>query len=243
MTPGLTLVVDIGNSRIKWARIDGGTLVDPGEAVHSESPAGALRAMVEAQPGRVGRLVATHVGGEALGSALNDLGKEHWGVTPEFVIPMEEAHGVRCAYQDPVRLGADRWVAMIAARHSAPGAACVIDAGTTVTLDALDAGGRHLGGLIMAGPRIVYAALERETSGIGETSGTPEAPVGIEVLGLNTEDAVAKGARLGLAGAFLLLRVGSNLLDASELTAIDFAGLALFLAVGLWLLVTAVRRG
>ena len=201
MTSGITLLVDIGNSRIKWARMNGQGLIDPGEAAHAESPARALRAMADAQPGEVSRLTATNVGGETMRSALNDLAKEHWGLTPEFVTPREEAHGVRCAYPDPSRLGADRWVALIAARQSAPGAACVIDAGTTVTLDALDPNGRHLGGLIMAGPRIVYAALERETSGIGETSATPGAPVGIEVLGTNTEDAVAKGAMLSLAGA------------------------------------------
>ena len=66
---------------------------------------------------------------------------------------------------------------------------------------AVDAEGRHLGGLILAGPRMIYAALHRETSGIGETSGTPPVPVGIGVLATDTEQAVANGAMLSLAGA------------------------------------------
>lgn len=201
MTPGMTLLVDIGNSRVKWARVDGGRLLDPGEAVHTESPVRTLRSMADTQPGDISRLVATNVGGEVLGSALEEVAVTHWGIAPEIVVPTKEAYGVRCAYSDPERLGADRWVAMIAAHRQAPGAACIIDAGTTVTLDAVDAEGRHLGGLILAGPRMVYAALHRETSGIGETRGTPSVPVGIGVLATDTEGAVANGAMLSLAGA------------------------------------------
>ena len=173
MTSGITLLVDIGNSRVKWARVNGQNLTGLGEAAHGELPARALQAMVDAQPGDISRLTVTNVGGETIQLTLNDLAKARWGITPEFVTPRKEAHGVRCSYPDPSRLGADRWAALIAARQFAPGSACVIDSGTTVTLDALDPNGQHLGGLIMAGPRIVSAALERETSGIGETSGTP----------------------------------------------------------------------
>ena len=201
MTSGITLLVDIGNSRVKWAQVNGQNLTGLGEAAHGESPTHALKAMADAQPEDISRLTVTNVGGGTIQLILNDLAKERWGLTPEFVTPRKEAHGVRCSYPDPSRLGADRWAALIAARQFAPGSACVIDSGTTVTLDALDHNGQHLGGLIMAGPRIVSGALERETSGIGETSGTPGTPVGIEVLGTNTEDAVAKGVMLGLAGA------------------------------------------
>jgi len=201
MTPGVTLLVDIGNSRVKWARVDGLRLLDPGEALHIESPAAALRAMVEAQPKGITRLLTANVGGDALGSALTEVARDNWGIAPEFVTPARERHGVRCGYSDPSRLGSDRWVALVAVRQSTRGAACVIDAGTTVTLDALDGEGQHLGGLIMAGPRIICAALHRETSGIGETSGTPRAPTGVGVLGTNTEDAVANGAMLSVAGA------------------------------------------
>ena len=181
--------------------MSGRRLADPGEALHIESPSAALRTMLEAQPKGIKRLVATNVGGDSLGSALTEVAIESWGITPEFVTPARERYGVRCAYSDPSRLGADRWAALVAAHRSTRGAACVIDAGTTVTLDALDAKGQHLGGLIMAGPRIVCAALHRETSGIGETRGTPRAPSGVDVLGTSTEDAVANGAMLSVASA------------------------------------------
>jgi len=92
-------------------------------------------------------------------------------------------------------------VALIAAHRLAGGAACAVEAGTAVTLDAVDANGGHLGGLILAGPRIIAAALDRQTSGIGETRGQARPGQGAAVLGTSTDEAVAKGAMLGLAGA------------------------------------------
>ena len=72
---------------------------------------------------------------------------------PRFVTTAHAQFGVRCAYADPARLGVDRWVAVLAAYHAAHGAACVLDAGTAVTFDAVAADGRHLGGLIFPGAR------------------------------------------------------------------------------------------
>ena len=197
----MILLVDIGNSRIKWALAGDASLLNAGEAPHALSTAEAFRAMTAALPGTVARVFATNVGGEALAAGLVDLAMTRWGVEPEFVTATTAAHGVHCAYAEPSRLGADRWVALIAAHRLCAGPACVIDAGTTVTLDAVDGDGEHLGGLIMAGPRVVAEALHRETSGIGETSGAPGAPSGLDILGRSTEEAVANGTMLGLAGA------------------------------------------
>ncbi len=202
----MTLVVDIGNSRIKWAQAIEGSLLGPGEACHAESPEAALEALARSTPSEIDRVLVTNVAGEVLGSALGTISINRWGVAPNFVTPVAEGHGITCGYTDPSRLGADRWVALIAAHRLTGGAACVIDAGTTVTLDAADAEGQHLGGIILAGPRIISAALRRETSGIGQTAhsmatATGGAPSGIRVLGRNTDEAVANGAMLSLAGA------------------------------------------
>ena len=196
----MILVLDIGNTRIKWARVSGRRVFAPGEVAHTDSPQHALRVMAEAQPGDISRLAVTNVGGEALRSAVTAVARDHWGITPQFVTPVSDAHGVRCAYADPARLGADRWVALIAAHRLSRGAACVIDAGTTVTLDAVDTQGRHLGGLIMAGPRVAFAALDRATSGIAETAAVLDVPEGAGLLADTTDAAVAHGAMLSIAG-------------------------------------------
>ena len=197
----MILVVDIGNTRIKWACVSGRDLVDPGEAVHERIPGAALESLAQAAPGRPDRVVAVNVAGEDFVSAFTEVVKQRWDLAPEFVTTEHQGHGVHCAYPDPSRMGSDRWVALIAGFRLAAGAACVIDAGTAVTLDVVDSGGRHLGGLILAGPRVIAAALDRQTSGIGETRGHSRPARGAAVLGSSTDEAVAKGAMLGLAGA------------------------------------------
>lgn len=197
----MILVVDIGNTRIKWACVSGRRLIDPGEAVHKRIPGAALESLAEAAPGRPDRVVAVDVAGEDFVSAFTEMVKRRWDRVPEFVTTEHQGHGVRCAYSDPSRMGADRWVALIAGFRLAAGAACVIDAGTAVTLDAVDPRGRHLGGLILAGPKVIAAALDRHTSGIGETGGGSLPARGAAVLGTSTDEAVARGAMLGLAGA------------------------------------------
>ena len=197
----MILVVDIGNTRIKWACVSGRTLVDPGEAVHERIPGTALESLAKAAPERPDRVVAVNVAGESFVAAFTDMVKRRWDLSPEFVTTERSAHGVHCAYADPSRMGSDRWVALIAGFRLAAGAACVIDAGTAVTLDAVDSRGRHLGGLILAGSRVIATALDRQTSGIGETLGRPRPGRGAAVLGSSTDEAVVKGAMLGLAGA------------------------------------------
>lgn len=197
----MTVVVDIGNTRIKWARVEGGKLSSPGEALHVDDPEQALASLVRALPGEAGRIVATNVAGKEMGSRFAALVCDHWGVHPELIEPVARQLGVTCAYAEPRRLGADRWVAVLAAHHLATGAACVIDAGTTVTLDTVDGDGRHLGGLIMLGSRFAATALNRHTSDIGQTVTSGEVPLGLALFGRTTDAAVAHGAMLGLAAA------------------------------------------
>ncbi len=197
----MTVVVDIGNARVKWARVERGNLSSPGEALHRDDPEQALASLVSALPGKAGRVVATNVAGEDMGRRFVEMAGVHWDLHPELIEPVAEQLGVTCAYADPRRLGADRWAAVLAAHHLTAGAACVIDAGTAVTLDAVDGDGQHLGGLIMVSPRFAATALNRETSGIGQTIASGEAPLGLTLLGRTTDEAVAHGAMLGLAAA------------------------------------------
>ncbi len=197
----MTVVVDIGNARIKWARVERGILSSPGEALHRDDPEQAFESLLRALPGEAGRVVATNVAGKMLGSRFVEIIGAHWDLHPELIEPVAEQLGVTCAYAEPRRLGADRWVAVLAAHHLAAGAACVIDAGTAVTFDAVDGDGRHLGGLIMVGSRTAATALNRQTSDIGRTVTSGEAPLGLALLGRTTDEAVAHGAMLSLAAA------------------------------------------
>lgn len=195
----MNLVVDIGNSRIKWAVIGPDGMSGIAAADLDKASPTPLAAIADAIGGvRIERIVATNVAGAAVAAALSSLAA---GFNAELthVRPTTSEYGVHCAYADPSRLGADRWVAVVAAHRLIEGAAAVIDAGTTVTLDVVTASGEHLGGLIMPGPGLTAATLGAETDGIGPTEPAERHVSGVGLLGTSTNGAVANGAMLALA--------------------------------------------
>ena len=196
----MTVLVDVGNTRIKWATLAAGRLVRRGGAVHRDSLDAGIAAFAAELPARA-RIIAANVAGGSMAERLAALVAAQPGSSLEFVATSAEAFGVRCAYADPSRLGVDRWVAVLAAYHAARGAACAIDAGTAVTFDAVDAAGAHLGGLIFPSARHIAAALDRNTSNIGNTAAAPAVARGLELLGRNTDAAVGHAAWLALSSA------------------------------------------
>ena len=157
----------------------------------------AFAAELPARP----RIIAANVAGEPMAERLRALVATRPGASLEFVATVAERFGVRCAYAEPSRLGVDRWVAVLAAYHSARGAACAIDAGTAVTFDAVDGAGAHLGGLILPSARLLASALDRNTSNIGRTAPAPAVARGLDLLGRTTDAAVGQGAWLALSAA------------------------------------------
>ncbi len=197
------VVVDFGNTRIKWARVEDGKLAERGQAVHRDGLEPALAVFEAALPAAPERVLVSNVAGPAVAQRLTDLVRRRSGVAPELVATTSERLGVRCAYPEPARLGVDRWIAVLAAHHLAAGRpACVIDAGTAATFDAVDANGQHLGGLIFAGAHLLVAALARDTSDIGAMRAFAPPAAGLALLATNTEAAVGRGAMLALAAAF-----------------------------------------
>jgi type III pantothenate kinase len=197
----MQILVDIGNTRIKWAELEDGRLSNVGNSVHRNLRGHAFDSFVVAVAKRVTRLIVANVAGDEIGREFTDRVRDCFRINPDFVIVRAEQFGVRCAYADPSRLGVDRWVAVLAAHHQATGAACVIDAGTAVTFDAVDARGQHLGGLILPGPRLLASTLDRNTDAIGATQAPGVRPQGLDLLGKTTDAAVGNGAMLALTGA------------------------------------------
>jgi type III pantothenate kinase len=196
----MAVLVDVGNTRLKWASLERGGLVGRGSVMHRGSLDAAMAEFEAALPAKA-RIIASNVAGEAVAERLASLVAARPGTSLELVATSAERFGVRCAYTDPSRLGVDRWVAVLAAHHAARAAACVLSAGTAVTFDAVDAGGAHLGGLILPGASLLAAALDRHTSNIGPTAPATAVARGLELLGRNTDAAVGHGAWLALAAA------------------------------------------
>ena len=192
----MTLVVDIGNSRLKWAHVQRGSLTDVASVGYTT---GDVSDVLEAQWGRLGpprRVLVASVRGKTVSRVLRNWVSNHWNRDTEFVTASAFACGVQNAYVEPVRLGADRWAAMIAVRQRQEGPSCIVDCGTAVTVDVLDEAGVHLGGLILPGLTMMRRALARETDGIGAVvSGR------MSLLARNTDDAVTAGTLYALVAA------------------------------------------
>ncbi|HET8697015.1 MAG TPA: type III pantothenate kinase, partial [Gammaproteobacteria bacterium] len=155
----MEFLIDAGNTRLKWARLEQGRLTGQGSAPHRGALDRALADLSSAFPQGAMRVLVANVAGDELARRVTELARARSKVRPEFVATSAEAFGVRCAYADPSRLGVDRWLGVLAAHRLAAGAAaCVVGAGTAVTFDAVSANGRHLGGLILAGAPLAAAA-------------------------------------------------------------------------------------
>jgi type III pantothenate kinase len=196
------LAIDIGNTRLKWAQYaspqPGATLLHQG-AVFLEAIDSLAETEWPALP-TPGSMLGCVVAGEAVKRRVEEQ-LELWDVEPRWVVSGSRACGVVNGYDHPNRLGVDRWVALIAARHRmlARGApvrpAVVVMVGTAVTVDALDADGRFLGGLILPGFGLMLRALEMGTAGL-------KAPTGEAVdFPTNTSDALMSGGTDAIAGA------------------------------------------
>ena len=94
--------------------------------------------------------------------------RETIGRPPEFASSTDTAAGVRNGYSNPAQLGVDRWLAVIGAFHRHRDACCVVDAGTALTIDGVDATGQHLGGFIVPGPRLMVESLLTGTSDLAD---------------------------------------------------------------------------
>jgi type III pantothenate kinase len=189
------LLVDIGNSRVKWARSRAGVLTPQQAAEHAGWQAADWRALL-AEPGVLKVVAASVAGGEPveqLRAAARAAGCEFERVTTSAT-----AVGVRNAYPDAHLLGVDRWLALVAAHHLAQAPACVIDVGTAMTVDAITADGQHLGGYILPGPRLMVASLLRGTSDLAAHSAASTSD-GEARFATNTRDAIERGAVVALA--------------------------------------------
>jgi len=161
------LLIDIGNSCVKWGRLDGASLSMTGSAAYRDDPGPVIERAAARWPAPPARVWCVNVAGDAVGARLGERLRTLWPVTVEFVTAESAAGPVRNGYENWRLLGADRWLALVGAWVHCRGAACVIDVGTAVTIDFLHADGRHSGGFIVPGAALMARALALGTAGIG----------------------------------------------------------------------------
>jgi type III pantothenate kinase len=190
------LAVDAGNSRIKWGLHDGSGWV--AQAWVATEKAGQLG---EAWSGlsRPGALIASNVAGDAVAKVLQSTA-QRLGARLQLIASRAQQCGVRSSYDDPAQLGPDRWAALIGAWHLCGGPSVVVNAGTTMTADALSRDGVFLGGVIVAGVDLMREALARSTAGLKLQDGR------YTFFPATTADAIVSGAINALAGTIERMR-------------------------------------
>jgi type III pantothenate kinase len=214
------LALDIGNTRLKWAIYAapqlGATMLAQG-AVFLETIDDLADGPWKTLPAPASMLGCV-VAGDAVRMRVEEQ-MEPWDLDPHWVVPSARGSGISSGYEHPSRLGADRWVALAGARARVmanvakgglPRPVLVVMVGTAVTVDALDADGHFLGGLILPGFGLMLRALEMGTAGL-------KVPTG-EVVDFptNTSDALMSGGASAIAGAIerqhrrLLARCGQE---------------------------------
>ncbi|GAA0889981.1 type III pantothenate kinase [Rhodanobacter soli] len=185
----MRLLLDLGNTRLKWAlqAQPDGWLARGAVDWQGEDLAAALTSAWTGLP-PLARVIAASVVDAAREAQVAAVAERLFACTPTWLRTPAHACGVRNAYAEPQRLGVDRFLAMVAA-HADGHAPCVLaGVGTALTLDALAGDGQHLGGLIAPGPRLMQQSLLDATARI-----RPERPGEIVELADNTADAVASG--------------------------------------------------
>ncbi len=193
----MILLIDIGNTRLKWAELRDGALSSQTAFPHAGADRVRLLEEMQRHVARPERVLIANVGGPEIAEACVDAIRAGWSIEAELVVSTAYAAGVTNAYPEPEKLGVDRWLAMIGARAMRSGALCIVSVGTAMTIDAVDVGGEHLGGLIVPGPELMVSSLLENTSDIASRATQTHASDAL--FADHTFGAVHQGARHALA--------------------------------------------
>jgi type III pantothenate kinase len=185
------LLIDVGNSRSKWACIVNGAWAQQGVVDNSEWL--SQQRIFELLPPPA-RIIISNVAGEKTARILREVCSK-WSAQVEFVLAREEQCGVRNTYINPLQLGSDRWAALIAARSRVKRACLVVNCGTATTVDALSDEGEFLGGLILPGVTLMQQSLLHNTAQLKVEAGQ------MENFPRRTNDAIYSGVILATIGA------------------------------------------
>ncbi|MFK8027677.1 MAG: type III pantothenate kinase [Gammaproteobacteria bacterium] len=192
----MKLLIDFGNSRVKWACFDGQDVIDAkAYSYENEDITQRVNDVAEQiDTDSVQEIHAVSVLGESFNQAFHARLNKHANISTQFYVSQLNKFGVTLAYADPLSYGADRYAALIAAHDKSDNATIVIDCGTATTIDAIDKSGKHLGGLIIPGITLMCSSLASKASGIN----MPNTTNSVQLLSDNTLDAVYSGSALVL---------------------------------------------
>jgi len=179
------LLLDLGNTRLKWAITDEhGHFLDFG-VVEYIALNSFLSGQFFNQTPSIEQVWIASVNDSQYDVRIDD----YFSKTAKVYHVYSPTHrcGVTNSYQEPLNLGIDRWLGMVAAHYYIEAPVLIIDAGTAMTADCIDEKGQHLGGFIVPGMNMMRQSLSNNTAQL------PSVSKGKKGLGCSTHDAIANG--------------------------------------------------
>lgn len=196
----MNLLIDIGNTRLKWA-VGSRLNITPGQAIGNSKIDRTSLAHIWKTILPPDQVAISCVSSGQLSDLVMSVANEIWpGITLIQSKSEAQGFGVTNAYQQPQKLGVDRWLGMIAGYNKYQKALCIVGCGTAITVDAIDASGRHLGGLISPGLRLMKESLAKGTENLSLSKTVY--PFG---LATNTDAAIYNGTLSAACGLIELV--------------------------------------
>jgi len=198
----MILLLDIGNSFIKWAWLDSDwpkcvrkglpNLSDADELLHAGEDMPAVLEAAWKDLDKPEQVWLSNVAGSDIQTLIETWIDAHWACPVKSATTESKSGSVINAYPEPSQLGVDRWLGLLAANVAYAGPSAVIDCGSAITIDAIDASGKHLGGLILPGIKMMRDSLYSNADGVTE-SAEVETPAGM-LFASNTATGVEVGS-------------------------------------------------
>lgn len=190
----MILLLDLGNSRLKWAYVENDQLQPAQALLHSEiTPEILKNAWQHLHPQTI---AISCVGKLELLNIITTTAHALWSdISIHVATTQIDEFGVKNGYLYPEKLGVDRWLAMIAVRQKTIAPVCIVDCGTAITIDVLNEKGEHQGGLICAGLTLMKTALASHTADLPLAN----APYHLG-LAVETETAIFNGTLFAICG-------------------------------------------
>lgn len=162
----MNLLVDIGNTRLKWGMAAKGHIVTGAPLLNNQINRQALADTWKDVSSPV-RIAVSCVSAKKIFELVRSVAFELWPKVDIILVNSEaQGFGVSNAYLKPEKLGVDRWLSLVAVRNYYQLPACIVDCGTAITLDLIDDKGCHRGGMICPGLTLMKKFLSEGTEAL-----------------------------------------------------------------------------
>ena len=191
--PERFLLLDGGNSQLKWAWVENGTFSEVGRAPYRDlTQLGEEWLQFADEDVKI-------VGCAVCGSVKKAMVEEQLTCPVEWLSSMPQALGIRNHYRRPEEHGSDRWFNALGSRRFTQNACVVVSCGTAVTTDALTEDNHYLGGTIMPGFHLMKEAMALKTANLNR-------PIGkVYPFPTTTPNAIASGMMDAVCGALMMM--------------------------------------